>query len=113
MDFISGLPKPGPQQHNANLVIVDPITTMAHYIPTHESITSEGTARLYFHNILKLDGLPDSLVSANGIHHLWFILGAVQIRSYYPEVVYKVPPTDRWSDKNGQCNLRTIPSGVY
>ena len=29
---------------------------MAHYIPTHESITSEGTARLYFDNIFRLHG---------------------------------------------------------
>ena len=51
MDFITGLPKSGPQQHDAILVIVDRLTKMAHYIPTHESITSEGTARLYFDNI--------------------------------------------------------------
>ena len=51
MDFITGLPKSGPPQHDAILVILDHLTKMAHYIPTHESITSEGTARLYFDNI--------------------------------------------------------------
>ena len=63
MDFITGLPKSGPQQHGALLVIVDHLTKMAHYIPTHQSVTSEGTARLYFDNIFRLHGLPDSLVS--------------------------------------------------
>ena len=63
MEFITGLPKSGPQQHDAILVIVDRLTKMAHYIPTHESVTSEGTARLYFDNIFRLHGLPDSLVS--------------------------------------------------
>ena len=66
MDFITGLPKSRPQQYDAILVIVDHLTKMAHYIPTHESVTSEGTARLYFDNILRLHGLPDSLVSACG-----------------------------------------------
>ena len=51
MDFITRLPKSGPQQHDAILVIVDCLTKMAHYIPTHELITSEGNARLYFDNI--------------------------------------------------------------
>ena len=63
MDFITGLPKSGPQHHDAILVIVDHLTEMAHYISTHESITSEGTARLYFHNIFRLHGLPDFPVS--------------------------------------------------
>ena len=51
MDFITGLPKSGPQQHDAILVIVDRLTKMAYYIPTHESVTSEGTVRLYLDNI--------------------------------------------------------------
>ena len=39
---------------------------MAPYIPTHESVTSESTARLYFDNIFRLHGLPESLVSNCG-----------------------------------------------
>ena len=66
MDFITGLPKSGPQQHDAILVIVDRLIKMAHYIRTHESVTSEGTARVYFDNIFRLHGLPDSLVSDRG-----------------------------------------------
>ena len=65
-DFITGLPKSGPQQHDAILVIVDRLTKMAHYTPTHESVTSEGTSRLYFDNIFQLHGLPDSLSSDRG-----------------------------------------------
>ena len=66
IDFITGLPQSGPQQHDAMLVIVDRLTKMAHYIPTHESVTSEGTARLYFDNIFRHHGSPDSLVSDCG-----------------------------------------------
>ena len=66
MDFITGLPKSGPQQYDAILVIVDRLTKMAHYIPTHETVTSEGAAKLYFDNIFRLHGLPDSIVSDRG-----------------------------------------------
>ena len=73
IDFITGLPKSGLQQHDAILVVVDRLIKMAHYIPTHESITSEGTARLYFDNISLLHSLPDSLVSNCGTQ---FIFGS-------------------------------------
>ena len=66
MDFITGLPKSGPPQHDAILVIVDRLSKMVHYIPTHETVTSEGAPRLYFDNIFWLHGLPDSIVSDRG-----------------------------------------------
>ena len=66
MDFITSVPKSGPQQHDAILVIVDRLTKMAHYIPTHESVTSEVTACLYFDNIFQFHGRSDCLVSDGG-----------------------------------------------
>ena len=66
MDFITGLPESGHQQRDAILVIVDRLNKIAHYIPTHESIPLEGTARLYFDNIFRLHGLLESLVSDRG-----------------------------------------------
>ena len=66
MDCITGLTKSGPQQHDAILVIVDRLMKMAHYIPTHETVTSEGAARLYFDNIFRLHGPLDSIASDRG-----------------------------------------------
>ena len=81
MDFITGLPdsKPpgsetsgasGPNSNtrgfNAILVVVDRLTKMAHYIPTQEDTNSEQVARLYFDNIFRLHGLPDSIISDRG-----------------------------------------------
>ena len=63
MDFITGLPESGPNKFNSILVVVDRLTKMAHYIPTHETVTSEQVARLYLDNIFRLHGLPDSIVS--------------------------------------------------
>ena len=36
---------------------------MAHYIPTTTDVTSKGIARLFFDNIFRLHGIPDSVVS--------------------------------------------------
>ena len=94
MDFITGLPKSGPQQHDAILVIVHVLTKMAHYIPTHESVTSKGTARLYIDNIFRLHALPDSLVSdcstqftSSFLRSLWKLVGVTQnlSTSFHPQ----------------------------
>ena len=69
MDFITGLPESGPNKFNSILVVVDRLTKMAHYIPTHETVTSEQVARLYLDNIFRLHGLPDSIVSDRPSSH--------------------------------------------
>ena len=75
MDFITALPESKPpgfedpgtsgsniRGFNAILVVVDPLTKMAHYIPTREYTNSEQVARMYFDNIFWLHGLPDSII---------------------------------------------------
>ena len=74
MDFITGLPKSGNRpstadpsaSYDAILVVVDRLTKMAHYIPTHEGVTSEEVARLYLDHVFRIHGLPDSIVSDRG-----------------------------------------------
>ena len=61
MDFITGIPESN--EYNAILVVVDRLTKMAHYIPTHEDTNSEKVARLYFDNIFHFHGLLDSIIS--------------------------------------------------
>ena len=66
MDFITDLPESGPNKFNSILVVVDHLTKMTHYIPTHETVTSEQVARLYLYNIFRLHGLSASIVSDRG-----------------------------------------------
>ena len=79
MDFITGLLEskpPGSENpgisdsntrgFNAISVVVERLTKMAHYIPTREDTKSEQVARLYFDNIFRLHGLPDSIISNGG-----------------------------------------------
>ena len=64
LDLITGLPLSN--RFDALLVVVDRLSKMAHYIPTTMDVTSKGIARLFFDNIFKLHGIPDSVVSDQG-----------------------------------------------
>jgi hypothetical protein len=62
MDFIGPLPLTK-NHHNFILVIVDKLSKMAHYIPTHINVTAEGVAKLFFDHIVRYHGIPISIIS--------------------------------------------------
>jgi len=44
-------------RHNAVMTVVDSVSKWAHFIPTHMTVTAEGAARLFLHQVWKLHGL--------------------------------------------------------
>ncbi len=64
LNLITGLPLSN--RFDDLLVVVDRLSKMAHYIPTTTDVTSKGIARLFFDNIFRLHGIPDSVVSDRG-----------------------------------------------
>jgi hypothetical protein len=56
VDFIVELPES--HGYNAIMNIVDSVTKHAHFIPTHTTITAEGTARLYLREVWKHHAMP-------------------------------------------------------
>ena len=62
LDFITHLPTTT-QGNNSILVVVDRFSKMAHFIPTKDTVTGNETAKLYFNNIYRLHGLPESIIS--------------------------------------------------
>ena len=61
MDFVSGLPKTL-QNHDSIWVIVDRLTKAAHFILVNMTYTMDKLAELYVQNIVRLDGVPRSIV---------------------------------------------------
>jgi len=61
MDFIEGLPKS--EGFSVILVVVDRLTKFAHFIPVKHPYTANSIAQLFLDNVVKLHGLPSTIVS--------------------------------------------------
>ncbi|GIM07429.1 hypothetical protein Vretimale_11548, partial [Volvox reticuliferus] len=93
LDFVVGLP-PSEGGNDAVLVMVDRLTKMVHLAPTTTSVTAEQTARLFFDNVVRLHGIPKSVISDRGPQFggkFWASLGdLVNVRvnlstAYHPQ----------------------------
>ncbi|KAL4323314.1 hypothetical protein GQ457_11G026620 [Hibiscus cannabinus] len=62
MDFVTGLPLT-PSKKNSVWVIVDRFTKCAHFFPVHTTYTYDKLAELYIGEIVRLHGVPKSIVS--------------------------------------------------
>ncbi|CAN4093502.1 unnamed protein product [Withania somnifera] len=65
MDFVSGLPRTS-RGFDSIWVIVDRMTKSAHFIPTHSSYSAERPARIYIGEVVRLHGVPISIISDGG-----------------------------------------------
>ena len=72
LDFIEGLPKS--EGYSVILVVVDRFTKYAHFLPLKHPYTAISVARLLFDTVVKLHGLPRSMVSDRDkvfTSHVW------------------------------------------
>ena len=65
MDFITGLPRYR-RQHDSIWVIVDRMTKSAHFLPVKTTHSTEDYARLYIQEVVRLHGVPISIISDRG-----------------------------------------------
>ena len=93
MDFIIGLP-PNKKGYNSIWVFVDRLTKPAHFIPVQSTYRPSDYAELYFSQIIKLHGVPRTIISDRGPQftarfweHLHSLLGTQLVRSsaYHPQ----------------------------
>lgn len=61
IDFVSGLPRSN--GFNEIMVVVDRLTKRAHFVPTTDTIDAPGAARLFVRDVVRLHGIPGSIVS--------------------------------------------------
>jgi len=64
MDFVVELPLSS--GHDAVMTVVDSVSKQAHFILTHTTVTAEGAARLFLHQVWKLHSLLKCVVSDRG-----------------------------------------------
>ncbi len=60
MDFIEALPK---SEGRDNLVVVDKLTTYAHFIPLTHPYTTLVVAKAFLNTVYKLHGMPKGIIS--------------------------------------------------
>ena len=95
MDFITGLPLTQ-QGHDSIWVIVDCLTKSAHFVQVNTRYYSGMYAELYVSQIVRLHGVPRTIISDQGpwfiahfLEHLDQALGTKLIRSstYHPQTL--------------------------
>jgi hypothetical protein len=67
MDFVEGFPKVGGR--SVVLTVVVRFSKMAHFLPLSHPYTAITVARVFFDTIVKLHGLPCSIVSEGDPEH--------------------------------------------
>ena len=65
MDFVIGLPRTS-RKFDSIWVIVDRLTKFAHFLPVRTTYTVEQYAKLYIKEIVRLHGVPISIISDRG-----------------------------------------------
>ena len=65
VDLVVKLPTT-PRGYDSIVVYVDRLTKMAHLVPTTESLTAHQFADLTMHNVVRLHGMPEEMVSDRG-----------------------------------------------
>ena len=78
MDFVTGLPQTQ-RQHDAIWVIVDRLTKSAHFLQINVEDSLEKFLKLYVNEIVRLHGVPVSIVSDRDprfTSRFWLILQA-------------------------------------
>ena len=118
MDFIEGLPKSN--QYTTIMVVVDRFTKYAHFIPLSHPYTAPKIAQLFSNNIMRLHGLPQSIVSDRDptfTSKFWGELFRIQgvkllmSTAYHPQTDGQTEVTNKTLEGYLRCYVGDNPKG--
>ncbi|KAL0288997.1 UNVERIFIED_CONTAM: hypothetical protein Sradi_7083400 [Sesamum radiatum] len=94
-------------KHDAVWVVVDRLTKSAHFLPIRQNDSLDKLAELYVSEIVRLHGIPTSIVSDRDprfTSHLWGSLHrAVGTKLHFQ---HSVSSSDRWTVRKNDSNVR-------
>ena len=100
MDFVVGLPRTF-RKNDAIWVVVDRLTKVAHFLPIQQSYSLDHLAEIYVKEIMRLHGVPKSIVSDRDprfTSHFWKSLQDVMgIQLHFSTTFH--PQMDRQSER--------------
>lgn len=103
MDFVEGLSKS--EGYDTIMVVVDRFTKFAHFVPLRHPFTATQVAKVFWDNIVKLHGIPSSIVSDRDkvfTSVLWReLLSGAGTKLLYSMAYH--PQTDGQSERVNQC----------
>lgn len=112
MDFIDGLPRS--ENHTSIMVVVDRLSKSANMIALSHPYTAKSVASLFITNIVKLHGIPNSIVSdrdpvfiSSFWRELWRLSGTKLRMSsaYHPQTEV----VNRWLEQYLRCFVHQRP----